>query len=437
VGRTIDREGHERLVAARADTRTRHPSARRPPVRHPQGKRPPTAAADGGAGARARGKRKGKLRAGAKERAAAPSGYLLLLAVVTVLCVIGLVMVLSSSSVESLRNYGSAWLFFKRQLLWLAVGTAALVVTARIDYRTWRKFTVPMLAGCAGLLVLVLVPNVGIAVSGSSRWLGFGSFRIQPSEFAKMAVLLFLADLLARRGDRMDDTHQTLRPVLMTFGAIAVLVMLQPDMGTTLVLGCIVMSLLFVAGTPLRHIGVVGAGAVVGAFLLGMAEPYRRARMMSFLDPWKDAANTGYQVSQSIVGLADGGITGVGLGASRAKWGFLPNAHTDFIFTIIGEEMGLIGSALVLLLFVGVAFLGVRTAVHAPDRFGMLLAAGVTAWVAGQAFINIGAVIGMLPVTGVPLPFVSFGGSSLVILMAAVGVLLNVARQGRSPRPTS
>jgi cell division protein FtsW len=426
VGRTIDRDGHERLMAARAETRTRHPSTRRAPVRHPS---PATSKPDAGKAPARAG------RATGKAKSTAPGGHVLLLGVVTVLCVIGLVMVLSSSSVEALRNYGSAWLFFKRQLLWLAVGTGALTLTSRIDYRTWRRFTVPMLAGCAALLVLVLVPNVGITVSGSSRWLGFGSFRVQPSEFAKLAVLFFLADLLARRADRMHDTHETLRPVLMTFGAIAVLVMLQPDMGTTLVLGCIVMSLLFVAGTSMRHMAMVGVTAVVGSFVLGMAEPYRRARMMSFLDPWKDAANSGYQVSQSIVGLADGGITGVGVGASRAKWGFLPNAHTDFIFTIIGEEMGLIGSLLVLLLFVGVAFLGVRTAVRAPDRFGMLLAAGVTAWVAGQAFINIGAVIGMLPVTGVPLPFVSFGGSSLVIVMAAVGVLLNVARQGRSPRP--
>ena len=430
---TINREAHERLMAARAATRTRHPSTR--PPRH---EAPPSATK---AKAKAKAKPKGgggKGEAGKRARPplATSTGYLLLMAVVTVLCVIGLVMVLSSSSVDALRNYGSAWLFFNRQLLWLTVGTAALVFTSRVDYRTWRRFRVPLLAGCMGLLVLVLVPGVGIAVSGSSRWLGVGSWRIQPSELCKLAVLLFIADLLARRADRIDDTRETLRPALMAFGAVAMLVMLQPDMGTTLVLGCIVMGLLFVAGTPVRHMAGLTATAVVASFVLGMAEPYRRARMMSFLDPWADADNTGYQVAQSIVGLADGGLTGVGVGASRAKWGFLPNAHTDFIFTIIGEEMGLIGSLLVIGLFVAFAFLGVRAAVRAPDRFGTLIAAGVTAWVGGQAFINIGAVIGMLPVTGVPLPFVSFGGSSLVICMAAVGLLLNVARQGRQPRPT-
>ena len=429
MARTIDRDAHERLIAARAATRTRHPSTR--PSRH---EAPPAAAK---AKATSKPTPKGKGEAGKPRRPLTTStGYLLLAAVVTVLCVIGLVMVLSSSSVDALRNYGSAWLFFNRQLLWLTVGTAALVFTSRVDYRTWRRFRVPLLAGCMGLLVLVLVPGVGIAVSGSSRWLGVGSWRIQPSEISKLAVLLFIADLLARRADRIDDTRETLRPALMAFGAVAMLVMLQPDMGTTLVLGCIVMGLLFVAGTPMRHMAGLTATAMVASFVLGMAEPYRRARMMSFLDPWADADNTGYQVAQSIVGLADGGLTGVGVGASRAKWGFLPNAHTDFIFTIIGEEMGLLGSLLVIGLFVAFAFLGVRAAVRAPDRFGMLIAAGVTAWVGGQAFINIGAVIGMLPVTGVPMPFVSFGGSSLVICMAAVGLLLNVARQGRQPRPS-
>ncbi|HVF74358.1 MAG TPA: putative lipid II flippase FtsW [Acidimicrobiales bacterium] len=419
---TIDPEAHARLVAARAATRTRHPTAHR---------RPPAPKTQAASNPKLRTNRAAKQR----EKSATSTGYLLLLALVTVLCVIGLVMVLSSSSVEALRRYGSAWLFFKRQLMWLGVGTAVLVVAARTDYRTWRRFTVPAMAASFALLTLVLVPGVGITVSGSSRWLGIGSWRIQPSEMAKLAVLLFIADLLARRGNRVDDARETLRPSLLAFGAVAFLVMLQPDMGTTLVLGCITMALLFVAGTPLRHMATLGVVSVVGAFVLGMAEPYRRARMMSFLDPWADADNTGYQVAQSIVGLADGGITGVGVGASRAKWGFLPNAHTDFIFTIIGEEMGLIGSLLVLGLFVAFAVLGVRAAVRAPDRFGMLLAAGVTAWIGGQAFINIGAVIGILPVTGVPMPFVSFGGSSLVIIMGAVGILLNIARQSRRSRP--
>ncbi|MBV8981228.1 MAG: cell division protein FtsW, partial [Acidimicrobiia bacterium] len=289
---------------------------------------------------------------------------------------------------------------------------------------------VPLALVALGLLLVVLVPGLGVSVRGSSRWIGTGQFRIQPSEFAKLAILLFTADVLARRGSK-GDVRRALRPVLLVFGCAAVLVMAQPDMGTTLVLSCIVLSLLFVGGVEMRTLGAVLGIAAGGALLLGLVESYRRARLFSFLHPWKDAGNTGYQIVQSLVGLASGHWTGLGLGASRAKWGFLPNAYTDFIFAIIGEELGLIGTLLVIGLFVAFAVFGVRTALKAPDRFGALIAAGITAWVVGQALINIGAVIGVLPVTGVPLPFISFGGSSLVITMGAAGILLNVARQTR------
>jgi cell division protein FtsW len=247
---------------------------------------------------------------------------------------------------------------------------------------------------------------------------------------AKLAILLFAADMLARRGSK-GDVGAAVKPVLVVFAAAAFLVMMQPDMGTTLVLGCIVLSLLFVGGIELRTLGKLLGFAAMGALLLGLVESYRRARLFSFLNPWKDAGNTGYQIVQSLVGLGSGGLTGLGLGASRAKWGFLPNAYTDFIFAIIGEELGLFGTLVVITLFAAFAVLGVRIALKAPDRFGSLLAAGITAWVVGQALINIGAVIGVLPVTGVPLPFISFGGSSLVITMASAGMLLNVARQTR------
>ena len=202
-------------------------------------------------------------------------------------------------------------------------------------------------------------------------------------------------------------------------------------MGTALVIGCMVMIQLFVAGTPVVTMGKLLLSSAGLALVAGMAEPYRRDRLLAFLHPWKDPGNTGYQSIQGLVGLATGGVFGVGLGASRAKWGFLPNAHTDFIFAIIGEELGLVGSLAVVALFVVFAILGVRAAARAPDRFGTLLAAGITAWIVVQAFVNIGAVAGVLPITGVPLPFVSFGGSSLVVLMFAAGILLNVARQGR------
>ncbi len=359
-----------------------------------------------------------------------PSNFLLLATLVVVLNVIGLVMVLSASSVEALRQYGSAWMFFERQLMWVAIGGVVLLGAARVDYRAFRKLSVPLLSLSLLLLLAVLVPKIGVQVSGSSRWVGFGEFRLQPSELMKFAMVLFGAEVLSRRCERFD-WPDVVRPVAIVFAVAAILIMKQPDMGTTLILACTGLAMLFAVGTPIRRMcGLLGLLAA-GGLLLGVAEPYRRARLLSFINPFAHASGSGYQVVQSLVGLGRGHLIGVGLGASRAKWGFLPNAHTDFIFAIIGEELGLIGSLLVVGLFAALAFLGVRVAVRAPDRFGGLLAIGITCWIVSQAVINIGAVIGILPVTGVPLPFVSYGGSSLVIVMAAAGVLLNIASQDR------
>jgi cell division protein FtsW len=363
-----------------------------------------------------------------------PATFVLLLALTGVLDVVGLVMVLSASSVEALAQYGSSWVFFERQLMWVALGAVALVVTMRVDYRRWRRHARPMLAFAVVLLLAVLVPHIGVSVNGSSRWLGYGSFRVQPSELAKLALLLFVADLFARRMDATGSPASAVKPAVLVFLAVGALVMKQPDMGTTLVMAAMVLSLLFAAGVRRGTLAKLVAGAVGSGIILGLVEPYRRARFTSFLHPWSDPSATGYQVIQSLVGLGSGGLAGVGLGASRAKWGFLPNAYTDFIFSIIGEELGLLGAVLVVALFVAFALLGMRAAARAPDRFGAFLAVGITMWITAQAMLNIGAVIGILPVTGVPLPLVSFGGSSLVIIMGAIGVLLNVASQeGRRP----
>ncbi|MEO7572772.1 MAG: putative lipid II flippase FtsW [Acidimicrobiales bacterium] len=361
--------------------------------------------------------------------------YVGLLAIVATLNLVGLVMVLSASSVVSLDDYGSSWYVVMRQAMWLAFGTAACIVVLRVDYHRWRRLALPGLALSGVLLALVLVPGVGITVNGASRWLGYGPFSLQPSELAKLTVLLFAADLLARRAAWMHDTRLTMVPVSVVLGAVALLLMLQPNLGTTLIMGAIVLSLLFVAGTPLVPLsGLAVAGAAMAA-ALALWAPYRRARVLAFLDPWADYENTGYQNIQSLVGIASGGITGIGLGESRAKWGSLPYAHTDFIFAIIGEELGLLGALFVVSLFVGLCILGSRAALLAPDRFGMLLAAGISVWFGVQAFVNIGAVIGILPITGVPLPFVSYGGSSLLFSMVGAGLLLNVARQARLPDP--
>jgi cell division protein FtsW len=361
-----------------------------------------------------------------------PTTFALLAAVVALLSVVGLVMVLSASSVQALEETGSTWTYFVRHAVYVAAGTVALLIGIRVDYRRWRRFVLPLIGVSWLLLVAVLIPGVGIDVNGAGRWVGAGSLRFQPAELAKLAMLLFAADLLARRQDRMAESRLTLRPVLVVVGVTAVLMLLQPDLGSTIVIGAIVMGVLFVSGVPLlRLTGVVAAGGA-GAVFLALRAPYRRRRILAFLDPSADPANVGYHINQSLMGVASGGLLGVGLGASRAKYGFLPNAHTDFIFAIISEELGLLGGLAVVACFVGFALLGTKAAIAAPDRFGTLVAGGITAWVVVQAFVNIGGVIGILPITGVTLPFISFGGSSLVLIMGASGILLNIARQGRA-----
>ena len=356
--------------------------------------------------------------------------YLLLLMVVAVLNVIGLVMVLSASSVQSLDSKGTAWWFFERQLLWTGLGVAGFAVASRVDYRNWRRYTLPFLAIATALLVIVLVPGIGIWVDGSRRWLGFGSWRVQPSEIAKLALLVYAADVLTRQEQKVGDWRRALRPVMLVFTLFAFLIMREPDLASTMVLTVILGALLVVGGIRARHLAAIGGAAIAAVTAFALFVPFRRARMLTFLDPWHDKSNTGYQVTQSLIALGSGGWTGVGLGQSRAKWRFLPAAHTDFIFAIVGEELGLFGCLLVIGLFAALAYLGVRTALRAPDRFGMLLAGGITAWIVGQAVINIGSVVGLLPVSGIPLPFVSFGGTALVFTMVAAGLLGNVARQG-------
>jgi cell division protein FtsW len=355
--------------------------------------------------------------------------------VVAFLLVIGLVMVLSASSVQAERESGSTWTYFVKQAMWCGLGLVVVVVTARTDYRRWRRWVPVLLALSFVLLLLVLVPGLGVQVNGARSWLGRGSLRVQPSELVKLALLLFSADLLARRAHLMSDHRVTLNPVLVVAALVGGLMMLQPDLGSTIVLGTIVFSVLFIAGVPLGRLSGVFTVAGVAAVGLALAEPYRRNRLLAFLDPARDPGNTGYQINQSLTGVASGGLFGVGLGESRAKWGFLPNAHTDFIFAIIGEELGLLGALVVLGLFLALAVLGVRTALAAPDRFGCYVAAGITAWLLAQAFVNVGGVVGLLPITGLTLPYVSFGGSSLLVTMAATGILLNIAATGGRPRP--
>ncbi len=355
-----------------------------------------------------------------------------LLIVVAALCVVGLVMVMSASSVDAMRNYGSSWYFFIRQSIAVVLGAGALWITSRVDYHVWRKFVVPGVVGVVILLFLVLVPGIGQTAYGARRWLGAGPLQFQPSELAKLALILFSADILARHPPAQEGPA----PLYVIGGTtlfVALLVIAQPDMGTTLVIVCSVLAVLVLGGTPWRLLATGFSGIAALGALVALFEPYRLERLKSFSDPFKSASGSGYQVVQSLVGLGSGGIRGVGLGASKAKWGFLPNAHTDFIFAIIGEELGLFGAVGVVGLFAALAIYGIRAATRAPDVFGALVAGGITAWLVGQAALNMATVVGALPVTGVPLPFVSLGGTSTVFGMAAAGIVVNIARQHRAP----
>ena len=375
--------------------------------------------------------RRTHLRPATETSAARPAHFLLLLVTVAVLNVVGMVMVLSASSVVSLTSYGSAWYFFERQLIWTVLGVIGFAVALRIDYRRWRAWVTPLLFLTIALLTLVLVPHFGVYVAGSRRWLGAGSVTFQPTEIAKLALVLFAAHVLTRRENEIGDWRTSVRPILLVVVVLGGLVLLEPDLDSAILLGVVAGALLVVGGVRMRHLVAAGLAGFSAAVVLAAAAPYRRARLLTFLHPTASAANGGYQIVQSLIALGSGGVAGVGLGAGHAKWLFLPNAQTDFIFSVIGEELGRIGSLAVLGLFVAFAVLGIRTARRAPDRFGMLVAAGVTVWVVAQAAINIGGVVGLLPVSGVPLPFISFGGSALIFTMIATGILANVARQAR------
>lgn len=361
--------------------------------------------------------------------------YALLVLTSLTMALVGLVMILSASSVEAFRIHGSSFFFFNRQVLGTIAGAVSMVVLSRVDYRRLRAPARPLYGLVLLLLVAVMIPGVGVTRGGSSRWLRAGPVSLQPSELAKLALILLSAHVMERKGRKIEDLRELAVPVLPAAGAVCLLILLQPDLGTALVCAGAVLVVLYLAGGRVRHLAaIVGIGTLATAGLI-LGEGYRRARLFSYLDPWADPLNTGYQTIQGQIALGSGGLFGVGLGASRQKWSYVPNAHTDFIYAILGEELGLVGTVAVLLMFLMFCYLGVRIARKAPDRFGFLVAGGITGWIALQALINMGAVTGLLPITGVPLPLISFGGSSLTITMAAIGILLSIARTGgRHPR---
>ncbi len=355
----------------------------------------------------------------------------ILLYTVIALLVFGLVMIASAGVIYSQTRFADAYYFFKHQFFFGVIpGLVILHVFSRFDYHFWRKISVPFFFVSVIFLILVFVPGVGSRIYGASRWIQLGPFSFQPSEMAKLAIIIYLAAWLESRGTRkIKDVFEGLLPFLGIMGLIGFLIMKQPDTGT---LGIIVLTSLvifFISGASIRHIFSLGALGSLALWILIKIEPYRFDRITTFMDPAADPQGIGYQINQALLAIGSGGFFGVGLGHSRQKFNYLPEPVGDSIFAIIGEELGMIGAAILVILFVVLALRGIKIAKNAPDTFGRLVAAGISVWIVLQAFINIGANIALIPLTGVPLPFVSYGGTSLIFLMAAVGILLNISKQ--------
>lgn len=354
----------------------------------------------------------------------------LLIIVMALLC-IGVVMVYSASSFQGASYQGDASYYFQRELMWVGLGLVAMLVTMRIDYRHWRRFS---LAGMIVILpLLVLVLKFGISAYGASRWLALGSsFQFQPSELTKLVLALYIADWLARKGNQVSSFLYGLAPFVILVGIVLGLVLLENDMGTAIIIAGIAVAMFFTAGANIaQFLLALACGGLI--FLKEALKGYRYYRITGFLDPFKDVTGINLQLYQALLGLGSGYWFGLGLGNSRQKTGYLPFPFTDSIFPIIGEELGFIGCALIVLLFLFLAFRGFRLARRTQDLYGALLATGITTWLVLQAFINIGANTATVPYTGVPLPFISFGGSSVVVSLSAVGILLNISRYIQEP----
>jgi cell division protein FtsW len=344
----------------------------------------------------------------------------------------GLIMVFSASSVTSWEANGSSFTFFNRQLMYAVLASAGMLVTSRMRVAAWQRLALPLTVVSGVLLLAVLA--VGTRAGGSARWIAVGPVTVQPSEIAKLAMVALTATVLTRKWKLLRDPVQVALPLLPIVGVMCLLVLVQPDLGTMMVIAATVFCMLFVAGVRLKHMAVGGGLGLSLGFLAIASESYRWSRFTSFLDPMADPSGKGYHLIQSLIGFASGSWLGLGLGASRQKWDYVPNAHTDFIFSIIGEELGILGAVLLLLVFGALLFAGIRIALRAPDRFSRLLAAGIVSWIGFQTIVNLGAVTGVLPITGVPLPFVSYGGSALVVMLAAMGILVRIGRDGTKAR---
>ena len=354
-----------------------------------------------------------------------------LLTVVLILLAFGLVMIASAGVIYSETRFADSYYFFKHQLFFgVLPGLLALYIFSRIDYHWWRKISVPLFFVSVILLVLVFVPGIGSRIYGASRWIQLGPFSFQPSEMAKLSIIIYLAAWLESRGThRIKDFLEGFLPFLGIMAFIGFLIIKQPDIGTLGVIVLTSISIFFISGASLKHIFSLGALGIFLLWILVKIEPYRFNRISTFLDRGFDPQGIGYQINQALLAIGSGGVFGVGLGMSRQKFNYLPEPVGDSIFAIIGEELGMIGAATLVILIVLLALRGIKIAKNSPDMFGRLMATGIIMWIVLQAFINISANVALVPLTGVPLPFVSYGGTSLVFLMSAVGILLNISKQ--------
>jgi len=341
------------------------------------------------------------------------------------LLAIGIIMVFSASYYDTLEQ--DPYYYLRKQASWGLIGVVVLIIVSKIDYFRLKPYVNLAFYGALALLILVIIPGVGVEVKGSTRWLDLGFTRMQPSEVMKLAGVLFMAKNLAKNGLKTDSFIFGVGPYLLLIGLIGGLIMLEPDLGTTLAISGTIFVMLFAAGLRWHHIILIATAGIGVVAALIIQEPYRWKRIVGYLDPWSHASTEGYQTINSLYALGSGGFFGMGLGNSRQKLDFLPEQHTDFIFAILGEELGFIGAFFVILLFFVIAWRGYRMALNCPDAFGSYLAVGLTTMIVLQACINIGVVTGLLPVTGISLPFISYGGSSLLFSMIGIGILLNIS----------
>lgn len=357
-----------------------------------------------------------------------------LLFVTMILSLVGLVMVFSASAVVAGNRFHDSGYFLKRQLAWLTFGFLLLHLASRVDYVWWKRLSIPLLGGMAVLLVMVLIPSLGVAAKGARRWLRLGPISIQPAEMIKLVSVIYVAAYLTKKEDRITSFTSGLLPVLGVIGVLSGLVLLEPDLGTVVVIGLVTVGLLFLGGAQVKHLGMLALCAVPVVLVLVLGSSYRRQRLMTFLAPWKDASDAGFQITQSFLAFGSGGPFGVGLGEGKQKLFFLPEAHTDFVLALVGEELGLVGTAAIVLLFALFVIRGFQIAARARMPFGRYLGMGITLLIGVQALVNAAVVTGLAPTKGLTLPFVSYGGSSLVISLLGVGILLNISRDRQAGR---